>query len=279
MIKRHTKPLLRVSGNHDGNLTRAQYMATWFPSDVVAKTGETHPEGCPWWYKDFSITFNSTTKTLRVIGNFDNDAGATDSAGYYGTSDEQYNWICERLAECDENTYVMILRHFSTIDVTEENLVTDWRMKSKYWSPTGDSEHNQGKLCGIVNAWMYAQNYSSGNVSYDFSQGSNRAKNFVCYLTGHWHKDYILKHPTYPQIDIAQCCTAVQDDNTGTVNYRYSRGDLPISTTGKNMDSFNIVGVNWNQREVRLIRMGSDLTTDMRDRKMICIELPNISEE
>jgi hypothetical protein len=122
---------------------------------------------------------------------------------------------------------------------------------------------------------MYGKPYNSGGVVYDFSEDGNKANQFVCYLTGHWHKDYVLKHPSLPQIDIAQCCTAIKIDSY----YSYSRGDIPSSSKGKNQDSFNVVAVNWNQREVRLIRIGSDLTTDMRDRKMICIELPNTSEE
>jgi hypothetical protein len=285
MIMQHNKPLLRVRGNHDSGITRAMYMETWFPDRVVAKTGETHKEGCPWWYIDFPYTYkwkpsdndpaSTSSKTLRIIGNFDNDSGASAVSEYTGTSDEQYQWICDRLAECDANTHVMILRHYSTINVTEETLIGDWRPKSRFWSPSGDNTANQGKLCAIIDAWMKSEAYTSGTISKDFSEGGvSHADKFVCYLTGHWHKDYVLKHPTLPQIDIAQTCTAIENHGSN----KYSKCDIPSSTSGKNQDSFNVVAVDMYRRAVNLVRIGSDVTTDLRERKMISIELPSLSE-
>ena len=109
------------------------------------------------------------------------------------------------------------------------------------------------------------------NVSKDFS-AKNTGVKFICYLGGHSHRDLIWKHNTYTQYQISPiCATTHAGNNYGNDIKREvseSFGD------GFGVDSLTAISFDTSQK-VRLVKIGSDVTTEMTLRDQELIDLTN----
>jgi hypothetical protein len=82
---------------------------------------------------------------------------------------------------------------------------------------------------------------------------------------GHYHADLLMRCRKYPdQTAIALATTAMDDWQ----NYCC---DLPRVAGTKSEDCVTVVSVCTDFRQIRLVRLGSDVTFDMRERKPLVI--------
>jgi hypothetical protein len=89
---------------------------------------------------------------------------------------------------------------------------------------------------------------------------------FAGYLVGHYHRDIQGKCKKYPyQNIIAFPATA----NDGWQNYC---SDLPREKGTRAEDALTVVGVDTYNRRLKLVRIGSNITMDMTERKYHVVE-------
>lgn len=86
-------------------------------------------------------------------------------------------------------------------------------------------------------------------------------KEFICYFTGHEHYDKFGFVENTTQLSCTVSCTTLSD--------AYS--DIPRVYGTISQDCINAVGVNTDDKTVSLVRLGSDVAYDQRERKSICV--------
>jgi hypothetical protein len=127
-----------------------------------------------------------------------------------------------------------------------------------------DAFISRGSCSGMVSAsYGGTQNV---NISADFSSGVNTGVEFICYLNGHRHQDRI----GFLKKDISG---ATLTNNQLNMNITAGFGiagapdDIPRMGTGVTQDAFNVYAIDRVNKQVRIIRVGSNVKKDftMRD--------------
>lgn len=96
-------------------------------------------------------------------------------------------------------------------------------------------------------------------VSDDFSAASSGE--LICFLSGHEHYDLVGYNPTESklQVTLNVCCASGISDVSGGSDTLSASGDLPRAR-GVTQDAFNVCGVSRSRGEIRLVRIGADIT-------------------
>lgn len=178
-----------------------------------------------YWYKDYA------SRKVRVI-----------ALNYLLTGSEQTaqdTWLASRLAEAKANAYaVVILEHtplnsFANIDCNFSIIGLPWSYNE---FPT-----------------IYQD-----TVQAFIDDGGE----FVCYLAGHSHCDYVGYNSNYPN----QLCVAVTTALTTDAD-----NDQRRAIGEKSQDAGNIVLVDTVTKTVKLVRVGADMDCYLRGRNLFSI--------
>ena len=123
----------------------------------------------------------------------------------------------------------------------------------------------------IINAWINGTSIDTSStmtndnsvISVNHTFSSTHHGKFVGYITGHSHYDAITKIVGMEeQYVFCNTCTTSSNIQQG--------GDLPRGTSGKLQDSFNIIAYDCMKHRVGIVKIGSDISVDMRDKKYTC---------
>ena len=274
LAKNSKKPFLLTVGNHDMSdhyTSEQQLMENWYTKEHSTKLGANfhQKENKPFYYYDIPSLANGAQKKVRVINIMEHEKFYTPSpTSTEFISDLQYQWMCEILDSCDENTYVIITKHYP-MEYADANVFCE------EFAPTKDYrcktyESYSGHLAKIIDSWIHGKNVEFVNESqFTHSFAKSHKENFICYLTGHMHEDNCFTVEGYPeQVCISFACTCIDK--------RQLVGDL-VRTQGRLEDCVTCFSYNWNTRHINLLRLGSNVTADGRNRKYISFKLPNIN--
>lgn len=275
----HRKPVYRILGNHEilyNTGTLVNLHDRYFNDTIVQHNGESKVQNELYWYKDIVLE-NVPNKKLRILGlcHFDFDKTIQNSTskldGIATYSNEQLEWMCNRLEECDENTYVVALSHFPMTPYDVENPYNKYFTPNRnYFNNDYSTDWGNEVVAKIIDAWMYGKTVSTQNGSSVFTHtfNGNRENNFMCWVSGHEHRDSAYTMINYPkQLDINL-------DTTCSFPSQCGFGDIPRRQDDKSRDSITLISFDWFNHGLNLIRLGSDVTKDMRDRKYTHIDLP-----
>lgn len=94
---------------------------------------------------------------------------------------------------------------------------------------------------------------------------------FVAWIAGHGHQDYVLQHNTARQLCIGVSCAI---HNNGT-NNQY--GDELRENYKKSQDLFNLMAIDTVSKNISIMRVGADMTRLMNSKKHLCINYANRS--
>ena len=273
LAKNSKKPFLLTVGNHDMSdhyTSEQQLMENWYTKEHSTKLGANfhQKENKPFYYYDIPSLANGVHKKVRVINIMEHEKFYNPSpTSTEFISDLQYQWLCEVLDSCDENTYVIITKHYpmeyADANVFCENFapIKEYRCKTY--------EYYSGHLAKIIDAWIHGKSVEIvGEAQFSHTFSRSHKENFICYLTGHMHEDNCFTVKDYPeQVCISFACTCIDK--------RQLVGDL-VRTQGRLEDCVTCFSYNWNTRHINLLRLGSNVTADGRSRKYVSFKLPNI---
>lgn len=93
---------------------------------------------------------------------------------------------------------------------------------------------------------------------------------FVAWIAGHGHQDYVLLHANTHQMCVGVSCAT----HTG---YNIQYGDELREEYKKSQDLFNIVAIDTTSKNISILRVGADLTRLMNSKKHLCINYANRS--
>lgn len=290
------KPILAIAGNHEFvyNTGQTKYVgytdetlkAKLYNDDLIAHNGEIHPNGKNYWHKDIVRSIRGVDYTLRIIGMYqhefvdtwtDGHPDHTQNSGkakddvYYKQA--QIDWLVNLLDSADANTHVMILVHWAVCD-GNEYVDNPFNPNPKLAiNVASGCTHGSNNLFipQIIDAWINGANVNTSStmrtdgstISVNHTFSSAHHGQFGGYLCGHTHYDAISKvRDVEEQYNYVFNCTTASDGQQGS--------DTPRESSGKLQDSFAIIGYDFLNNKVSIVKIGSDVTVDMRDKKFGC---------
>lgn len=290
------KPVLAVPGNHEFVYHTGQREYNGFTDELIfqklyteslqKQNGEIHGgknQEKNYWYKDIEKKgHDNLIRKIRVIGLYQYELSEPDedgnsvsrykSSGLY--KQEQIEWLIDLLDSVDENTYVLIITHSPVIGSSPIFIDNPFSPRLYGWpkDPYQMVESNRDFIAQIVNAWVTGVNGTFDNkfaygdaISVTTNFQTAHKNQFICFLSGHAHTDFIVKHRDFDLYQVMLNCTALDQEQ--------QLSDIPRLYCGKTMDCVTLLTYDWFYHQIRLIRLGSDVTIDMRERKYTSINL------
>ena len=279
-----TKPVLTIIGNHDvGNTklvadcgTNAEVYAKFIQPFETQSGGVYASES--YHYRDF------VDEKIRVINlyEYDDPNDLDTDTSYYkifrGTtvwSQAQITWFTTTLLNTPTDYSVVVGMHQS-VDANMTFLTNDFS------SPNATLPFYQSLVSGdpiptIIDAFINGTNLvtsfthtgdaaylSTVNISVDFT--ARGVGEFICYLAGHHHQDMIATVDAFPtQKQVYFVCSTISDGKN-----QFS--DLNRTEDKKSQDALTIMSFDTTNKKINLVRIGSDITQNLTERKQTSID-------
>lgn len=294
------KPVFAIAGNHDcGNSKDISICATHeqvynayikFMEDKGVFANGEHAIGRNYYYHDFA---KYGVRMIFMYEYDDNlDVDASDSSKYRiqrGTrvlSKTQAQWFLNTLLSTPSNYAVVVAMHnpfsnnvtnqtsFRFADKTETNgtreaqnlMLTDFFANAIDAFRNGDNYVEKIVFKGDAS---YLNTLSDGVVNYAYEvsadfRNKNIGADFLVYIGGHVHGDIIWKHDTYNQWQVSPICAK-------TAMSGFKSDLMRTSADGLCKDALTIVSFDKENRKVRLVKIGANVTQqgDKRDIEVI----------
>ena len=295
VISKHTGvPFASCIGNHEvypQNTVSNTDLFNNFISPYVAQgnylASANNAATMPYYYVDIAA------KNIRVIVINQYDNGCYYGSGLGGRLGQaQVTWLCNTLLSTPAGYGVVIAMHSNEAKVNTPEAMSAWN-QTVNWD--GGNEDTAGYAASglyvneirpirtIVDAFIsktslstsYDENTVNGNngetvtINADFSN-VNEGVEFICYLTGHRHKDNIgyVDGATNKQLMLNIVCGNCHYPRGGGLSF--SEGcDIPRGDRGATQDAFNVYTIDRRSGNVRIARIGSDFNFQGIERKFL----------
>ena len=283
IVSKSKKPYLTVIGNHDmGNSDLVSISATRESAYKKFIRPTENRMGIETNGKSYYLKSFDRYKTALIVLNDYDSPDEADGDKYLVhrstrvMSKEQVDWLCGTLYNIPEGYAVIIASH--TVGFISEAVESEFTQTDPEESPPVTTVYGgESVLADIVNAWIngerlektytptqkYSELLPKISVSVDFS---GRGKgDFVCYLAGHTHEDLILRCQKYPNQH------AILFPSSSADTWQNYCSDLPRAEGTKAEDCLTVLSLDTKKREIRLIRIGSDFTMELKKRSHFVI--------
>lgn len=272
---RHNTMVLPCTGNHD---VRGLYTAKEQNEQVVGHlitknnvvVNSLEGDYPTYFYKDFP------EKNIRVISLNVHELTRSQTDGCNFTQ-TQANWFINTLANTPSSYGVLIMFHEPEVPTVKDE------QNDAFYQPFGTILIYQDGITGspiskIIDAFIskttatitYTTQGTSVSVQPDFTNVANGVE-FIAFVCGHEHLDWVglVSNTTNRQLILDVTCGVAL---YGT-DYPYlaNISDLPRGGNGVTQDAFNIYGIDRVHKTVRVARVGSNITSEAKDRKCMII--------
>lgn len=288
-------PILPVIGNHDVGAynkiytetpnTLAAVGAKYITPYMTAIGGVQGGTDAGYYYKDFAdfkvrVIVLCEYETPRVPNSGNTELKYSIWSRYL--SQAQTNWFISTLNGVQSGWSVIVCMH-QIIDVFEKY---DDEFKCRVAYSNADVTNYQGSIIqDIMDAYIsrgtLSKSYHYNNAdtsevpditaSADFSAANGE---FICYINGHTHKDGMGQSSvaTNKQVNINVTTGSSRTDYIAVYD------DLYRDKNTMSQDAFNMVAFDTDKKEIRVLRIGANVSADMRRRDYACIPYAQVSE-
>lgn len=241
-------------GNHEYYTNSASDHTKYNISDQIQKWigvyyenwNVIRPEGASWYYKDYD---EAMVRLIVIDCNLTNSEGGSD----------QKEWLESILDDANENEYAVVI--------------------ASHYVYGGGNSYNENISHPFTN--VFSQGTES-SITYDWSPTCyvdtvqdfiDDGGTFVCWITGHSHADYLrnikIGNTIYTdQLNVAITAASPSHDYPLTL----TTGDLPREQGTPTESAFNVVTIDTVNKLLKIVRIGSDTTTKMTKREMMCYD-------
>lgn len=236
-----------------------------------------------YWYQDIKKDDNIPKRNLRIIHvciYMDGTYVGSGNGGKY--TQAQMQWFVDTLANTPAGWGIVVIMHVAETALTG----VEGCEKFNHISPSGTYVSTARPIRTIIDKFITGTTgeetltieeakVSSYTINIDFSfsdleEGEEKPE-FICYCCGHTHKDYI--GTVQGAINKQLVLTVVSGDAIFNLLYRSgaNESDLPRGTTGVVQDAFNIYIIDRDNGNIKVARIGSNLTKGMSLRDWMII--------
>lgn len=287
-------PLLTCIGNHEvlpeNSVTETalfnNHIAPYIiPNGYLKQAGT--PADAPYYYKDFD------TNKVRVIVLNQYDNGCYYGAGLGGRLGQtQVSWFLNTLLSTPAGYGVIVAMHSPEDKIDTPDSMSAWNQTINWdgnpedtsgYAANGLYVNSMRPIKTIIDAFIektvisttYDENTVNGNngetvtINADFSTLADGVE-FICYLTGHRHKDNIgyLHTATNRQLCINIVCGNCHYPRVSGLSF--SEGcDIPRGDSGVTQDAFNVYAIDRQNGRVKIARVGSSVNFEGIERKFL----------
>lgn len=282
-VNQAKKPFYTVIGNHDGgNSAKKELCGTKeeVREKFIISTRDAMrmPDLDKTYY---SVRFADQKITLIVLDNYMAPEDRNENGDFVLSrsaeclDQQEVDWLIATLAAVPPEDHVLIARH-GYPDSTEV-LEGNWTRKNRPITTEGSPYGTCEIVPDIVDAWMRGgklqktytplQEFPTIPALTAEADFSPRGEGFfVAYLTGHLHYDVVGRSAAYPKQMIICFPSSANDD---WQNYDC---DLPRLRDTKAEDCLTVAAVDTENRKLHLVRVGSNITSDLVERKFLTLE-------
>lgn len=274
------KPFYTVIGNHDGGNSADKAISATKEQVLEKYIRTTRGKiGLPNIDKTYyAVNWDQYKLTLIVLDNYmapedrDADGNFQYSRGLECLDQEEVDWLVHTLSQVPEDYQVIVARH-GFPDSAVKLDANGWTQKELGGTGTEASPYGQCELVpDVINAWIHGESltgryaplegyegFPTLTVNADFSRRGQGV--FVAYLIGHVHADIVGTSAKYPNQHAIWFAATASDDWQN-----YGCSDLPRARGTKAEDCITVFSVDTEKRRIHLVRVGSNITFDLRER-------------
>ena len=277
IVDAHSTSYFPIIGNHDAfSLNNAKSKYDKFISEFALKSELNIADignYTSYYYKDF----NKYKIRLIVVDQYENYDGTMN----VGVSKVQIEWLISTLSNVPDNYFVIIADHIPEDEILKNENYGIFYQKDKQNS----METSGNKLTKIIEAYISRKSFSyvyestgkninAYTIPIDFTSAKGT---FICWINGHEHRDTIgsLKSSENKQIVLnsvtSACYSNMKRPNGEDYPVYAEAGDIPRIKGTSTEYAFNIYVFDTENKRIKVVRIGSDLTYELKERKYMII--------
>lgn len=262
-------PVYNCIGNHETFRGEEVLTNEFLHNRYIKPLKNIHSLGKGYYYTDFE-EHNIRMIVLNVYENEKtSDRTMRDK---YEISRQQCEWLIDVLKDCEKKDMgVIIAAHEADEPVTpgSNNYGFCQRVEPHPWGK-GES-HSCNIIADIVDAFKNGKKFDkkyewkfSGNT-FDIHCEFEKKSEFICYINGHRHGDYIGYLPSYPeQLSLGMTCSGCFPEGYHNIGDEVS--DLTRIPETVSEDAVNFYVLDRQKRTVSVIRIGASVNDMLEER-------------
>lgn len=231
------------------------------------------------------------SKSLRIIALDQYDGGVYGGQNKGGRiSQGQIDFLLDALAGTPSGYGVVVTMHSREDAITmPEDFAKFVSSRPSTYAANGFYVDTSRPIKHIIDAFIGRTTYTGGysltymgeteniTINADFSEVDSSVE-FVCYITGHRHRDNIgyVNGTTYPQLLIEVTSGNALAVASGSLFASSAEDDLPRFGWGATQDAFNIYSIDRDAKTVRIVRIGSHMNFEFRERDYLIAPYANV---
>ena len=258
-------------GNHDcWTFHSEESLNTTFIAPFATQFGWTVPSGASYFYKD-----DATNKIRYISVNAWYPYNASSQGKNYGQA--QITWFISTLSSVPSGYGVIVVMHNADRTPTVSDGYTKFFQQTMF---RAYSDSSISPISTIVDAWisktalsttMTDGDGSTLTISADFS--SVASNEFICYMTGHTHRDAIYYATNVTNKQLVCAVTTTNSNYNSSGNNLSESSDLARIQNSELQDAFNVYTIDRVKKWVKVVRIGSDMPFDFSERRD-CMTIP-----
>lgn len=276
VIRETEKPFYTVIGNHDGGNSHESAISgsksQVFQKFILSTRDNMKLPTLDKTY--YSVVFDEYKICLIVLDNYDvpdeldESKNFVISRGVEMIGQEQANWLVHTLSEVPQEYHVIIARHSATEKCNP--IECNWTQMEHKMEASDKGVITADLVADVMDAWIYGKTIKGEYSSDDFKLAkpvkveadfSNRGTgNFVGYLIGHTHFDWLGVCEKYPNQHVVNVASSAND------KWQNVCSDLPRLEGTKAEDCLTVLTVDTENNTVYLVRVGSNVTYELKER-------------
>lgn len=261
-IAKSSVPVYNAIGNHETFQGESVLSNAYLHNRYIAplKNIQTNGKSDGYYYVDFP----SHALRLIVLNDYENEDVPHYSMRNYELRQPQIDWLIAVLKDCEEkNLAVMIASHESDEPVLPNSNQNGFCQRFEPYPWSIPSPH-ESIVADIVDAFQYGKTLnkeyvwkvSGACVKVDCS--FVKRSEFICYVNGHRHGDYVGYLPTYPQqLSMGMTCTGCFPEGYHNIGEEIS--DLSRIPDTVSEDAINMYVLDRERKEISVVRIGANV--------------------
>lgn len=243
--------ILQVVGNHDRGHQAGDTLLT--DEELVIKFGITTNTGKMYYYKDVG------DYRIIVLNQFE-----ASTRSEYKYSEDELTWLLSVLdSSITASKHVIIACHIADTFPVSNN--TGFYQRYNRW--LNNYPPMQSGIEAVIDAFKRGTSVTATVSGISISHTFSASGDFLCWICGHYHGDYIGYSQTYSDqlYLMGNCgvCTSPFKGNMGETN-----SDLARISGTPTEDCFNVYSFDLANRLVKVARIGANVNDMMTERKM-----------
>lgn len=207
---------------------------------------------------------------LIVLNDYDLYLDDWRERNKYAITQKQCDWLIDTLKDAEEKELGIIIAAHESDEYVLPNSNDKGFCQKFEPHPWGFAEKREYIVADIVDAFMYGKQLKN---RYRLRNGDfvevdckfNKNSEFICYLSGHRHGDYIGYLPSYPN-QLSMCMTCSGCFPEGYHNIGEEISDLPRIPDTTSEDALNFYCIDREKREISVVRVGACVNNEFNMR-------------